>query len=150
MGAFEAIGADPGDIGAWQDLLETLGGIGFGSAVPVNGLLDGAPVVGEGSFSPFGFQAGIDIRFDEQVYVATAIGLGTTVEFLNGDELIHLSLDIDYAVVIVDVVTGEMFTYPMFSEAVVSYIDFVLNYDLAPLTTLILPPYAFGDVAIQP
>lgn len=150
MGAFEGIGSDPGDIGAWQDLLEALSGIGFGSVVPVTGLLDGAPVVAEGAFSPFGFQAGIDVRYDEQVYVATAIGLGTTLEFLNGDELIHLSLDIDYAVVIGDLASGEVAVYPMFSEAVVSYIDFVLNYDLAPLTALLLPPYAFGDAAIQP
>ena len=150
MGAFEDIGADPGDIGAWQDLLETLGGIGFGSAVPVTGILTGAPVTAEGMFSPFGFQAGIDVRFDEEMYVATAIGLGTTIEFLNGDELIHLSLDIDYAVVIADLLTGELVTWPQFNEPVVSYIDFVLNYDLGPLTTLILPPYAFGDVAIQP
>ncbi len=36
------------------------------------------------------------------------------------------------------------------SEAVVSYIDFQLNYDLAPLIALLLPPYAFGDAAVQP
>ena len=150
MGAFEDIGADPGDIGAWEDLLAVLGGIGFGSAVPVTGLLSSSAQTGTPMFSPYGFQAGIDVRFDEEMYVATAIGLGTTVEFLNGDELIHLSLDIDYGVVISDLVDGQMTVYPQFSEAVVSYIDFVLNYDLAPLTTLILPPYAFGDVAIQP
>ena len=38
----------------------------------------------------------------------------------------------------------------MFHEPVVSYIDFVLNYDLNPITQLLLPPWALGDVALQP
>ncbi|MCP4872700.1 MAG: PKD domain-containing protein [Proteobacteria bacterium] len=150
LGAFEDIAGNPGNIGAWQTLLESLSGIGFGSAIPIEGALEGSLTVGEGWFTPFGFQAGIDIRFDEGMYIGTAIGLGTTVEFLTDGELLHLSLDIDYAVVIADTVAGTVEVIPQFSEAVVSYIDFQLNYDLGPLINLLLPPYAFGDAAIQP
>lgn len=148
--AFEDLGANPGNIGAWQSVLESLTDLGFGSAVSVTGSLDGVIETSDGWFAPFGFQAGIDVRYDEGVYVATAIGLGTTMEFLSDDSLIHLSLDIDYAVVIVDIDLGTVDVYPQFSEPVVSYIDFQLNYDLGPLIALLLPPYAFGDVAIQP
>ncbi len=49
-----------------------------------------------------------------------------------------------------DIARGTVDVYPQFSEPVVSYIDFQLNYDLGPLIALLLPPYAFGDVAIQP
>lgn len=150
LGAFEDIAGNPGNVGAWQTLLESLSGIGFGSAVPITGALEGSLTVGEGWFTPFGFQAGIDVRFDEGMYIGTAIGLGTTVSFLSDGELIHLSLDIDYAVVIADLEAGTVEVIPQFSEAVVSYIDFQLNYDLGPLINLLLPPYAFGDAAIQP
>ncbi len=150
LAAFEDIGANPGDVGAWQSLLESLTDLGFGSAVPAMGAVEGVIETEEGWFAPFGFQAGIDVRYDEGVYIATAIGLGTTLEFLSDDSLIHLSLDIDYAVVIVDIDLGIVSVYPQFSEPVVSYIDFQLNYDLGPLIALLLPPYAFGDVAIQP
>ncbi len=150
LGAFEAIAANPGDVAAWQSLLESIGGVGFGATKPVTGPLEAAIEVGDGWFTPFGFQAGLDVRYDEAMYVGTAIGLGTTVEVFTDGELIHLSLDIDYAVVVGDTVAGTVEVYPQFSEAVVSYIDFQLNYDLAPLIALLLPPYAFGDAAVQP
>jgi len=150
LAAVEAIAGNPGDIGAWQSLLESLSGLGFGSAVPVSGALEASLTVGDGWFTPFGFQAGIDVRFDEGMYIGTAIGLGTTLEILTDGELLHLSLDLDYGVVIADTVTGTVEVVPQFSEPIVSYIDFQLNYDLAPLINLLLPPYAFGDAAIQP
>lgn len=149
-GAFSDLAADPVNLGAWQDLIESLGNLGFGAAIGVDGLLDGTPVADAGTFSPFGFQGGIGVRYDERVAVSTVIGLGTTVEIFNGDELLHLSLDIDYGVAITNLVSGDVQVHPMFTAPVVSYIDFVLNYDVAPLLELLLPPYAFGDVAIQP
>jgi PKD repeat protein len=150
FGALEDLAANPGNVGAWQTMLESISGIGFGSTVPVSGILEAEPAVGEGWFTPFGFQAGLDVRYDEAMYIGTAIGLGTTLELLTEGELIHLSLDLDYAVVIGDMVEGTVEVIPQFSEAVVSYIDFQLNYDVAPLVRLLLPPYAFGDAAIQP
>ncbi len=149
----EALGdlaGNPGDIGAWQDLIESMSGLGFGAVVPIDGLVEGEVHLGEGLFSPFGFQAGVDLRYDEEVYVATTIGLGTTLEFLTGDELVHLSLDLDYGVSVGNLSTGEVVDFAFYTQGIVSYVDFVLDYDLEPLTALLLPPYAFGDVAIQP
>jgi DNA-binding beta-propeller fold protein YncE len=148
--AFTDITANPADIGAWQDLVGSISNLGFGAAVGIDGLEAGTPVLDEGLFTDFGFQAGIDVRFDERAYVSTVIAIGTTLEILSDDSLLHLSLDIDYAVAVCDLVSGEVTAYPMFTAPVVSYIDFQLNYDLGPLIDLLLPPYAFGDVAIQP
>ena len=150
LGAFQDLASDPAELGAWQSLVETLGGIGFGAVVPVDGVDEGTPVISTGLFSPFGFQAGLDVRFDEAVYVSTVIGLGYTLEILSNDELLHLSLDIDYGVAVADLATQEIAVTPMFSAPVVSYVDFQFDYDLGPLTSLLLPPYAFGDVVMQP
>ena len=90
------------------------------------------------------------VRFDERLYISTVVGLGTTLEFFNGDDILNLSLDIDYGVAVGNLVTGNVQVYPLFNQPVVSYVDFVLNYDLGPLTGLVLPPWALGDVAIQP
>ena len=148
--AFTDITNDPVDLGAWQDLIESLSNLGFGAAVGIDGLEAGVPVLDDGMFTDFGFQAGIDVRYDEDVYVATALAIGTTLEVLSDDSLLHLSVDIDYGVAVGNLISGEVTTYPMFTAPVVSYIDFQLNYDLGPLVDLLLPPYAFGDVAIQP
>ena len=117
---------------------------------PFEGPLDGALVVGTPQFVPFGFQTGLGVRYDERVYVSVVIGLGTTLEFFNGNDILNLSLDIDYGVAVGNLDTGDVQVYDMFSAPVVSYIDFVLNYDLAPITDLLLPPWALGDVALQP
>ena len=138
------------DLGAWTDLVEALQNLGFGAVRPVDGALTGELLVGDGLFSPFGFQTGLDVRYDERLYVATAIGLGTTLSVLEDGELIHLSLDIDYGVAVGNLITGDVEVYPMYTAGVVSYVDFQLQYDLGPLTALLLPPYAMGDVAIQP
>jgi PKD repeat protein len=148
--AFGDIVGNPTDLGAWQDLIEGFTNLGFGAVVPAAGALGGAITTAEGLFSPFGFQAGVDVRFDEDVYVATALGLGWTLEVLTGDELFQLSLDIDYGVAIGNLVTGDVEVVPLFTAPVVSYIDFNLQYDLGPILELLLPPYALGDVAIQP
>jgi PKD repeat protein len=148
--SFTDITNNPADLGAWQDLIESVTNLGFGSAVGIDGLEAGVPVYDDGMFSDFGFQAGIDVRYDENVYVSTVLAIGTTLEILTDNSLLHLSLDIDYGVAVGNLVSGEVTTYPMFTAPVVSYIDFQLNYDLGPLIDLVLPPYAFGDVAIQP
>lgn len=148
--AFNDITNNPTNIGAWQDLVESITNLGFGSAVGIDGLDVGLTEYDAGMFTDFGFQAGIDVRYDEEVYVSTVVAIGTTLEVLSDDSLLHLSVDIDYGVAVGNLVSGEVTTYPMFTAPVVSYIDFQLNYDLGPLTELILPPYAFGDVAIQP
>jgi|GEM_PF-2392374 len=150
LDAFGGIASSPGALSSWWDLVESLSGQGFGSVVPVEGLYTGQVVVSDGLFSAFGFQAGIDVRPDEHLYVSTVIGLGWTLEVLTGDHLAYLSLDLDYGVGVGNLLTGEVEIFPMFSEPIVSYIDLQLNYDLGPLTALLLPPYAFGDVAIQP
>jgi len=150
LAAFGGIAASPGTVSAWWDLVESLSGQGFGSVVPVDGMYEGQLQVGDGLFSAFGFQAGLAVRPDEQLYVSTVIGLGWTLEVLTGDNLAYLSLDLDYGVGVGNLATGEVEIFPMYSEPLVSYIDFQLNYDLGPLTALLLPPYAFGDVAIQP
>jgi len=148
--AFGDLASNPTNIGAWQDLIESFTDLGFGAVVPAEGALGGTITTGEGMFSPFGFQAGLGVRFDEDVYVATALGLGWTLEVLTGDELVHLSLDIDYGVAVGNLVTGEVEVTPLFTAPVVAYIDFNLQYDLGPIFELLLPPYALGDVAIQP
>ncbi len=150
LDAFGGISSSPGSVSSWWDLVESLTSQGFGSVLPVGGLYSGQLVVDDGLFSAFGFQAGIDVRPDEHLYVSTVIGLGWTLEVLTGDHLAYLSLDLDYGVGVGNLLTGEVEVFPMFSEPIVSYIDLQLNYDLGPLTALLLPPYAFGDVAIQP
>ena len=150
LNAFSGIASNPASVSSWWDLVESLAGQGFGSVLPVEGLYSGQVVVDDGLFSAFGFQAGIDVRPDEHLYVSTVIGLGWTLEVLTGEHLAYLSLDLDYGVGVGNLLTGEVEVFPMFSEPIVSYIDLQLNYDLGPLTALLLPPYAFGDVAIQP
>lgn len=150
LDAFGSIAANPVDVSSWWSLVESLSGQGFGSVLPVDGVYEGQLLVGDGLFSAFGFQAGVDVRPDEHLYVSTVIGLGWTLEVLTGDNLAYLSLDLDYGVGVGNLVTGEVEVFPMYSEPIVSYIDFQLNYDLGPLTALLLPPYAFGEVAVQP
>ena len=148
--AFEDIGSNPTDLGAWVDLIESITNISVGAMQPFEGPLDGTLVAGTPLFAPFGFQTGLDVRYDERMYVSTVIGLGTTLEFFNGNDILNLSLDIDYSVAIGNLDTGDVQVFDMFHEPVVSYIDFVLNYDLNPITQLLLPPWALGDVALQP
>ncbi len=148
--AFEDIGSNPTNLGAWVDLIESITNISVGAMQPFEGPLDGTLVPGTALFAPFGFQTGLDVRYDERIYVSTVIGLGTTLEFFNGNDILNLSLDIDYSVAIGNLDTGDVQVFDMFHEPVVSYIDFVLNYDLNPITQLLLPPWALGDVAIQP
>ena len=150
IGAFEDIGSNPTDLGAWVDLIDAITSLSVGSMVPFEGPLDGTLVAQDAIFAPFGFQTGLDVRYDERVYVSVVIGLGTTLEFFNGNDILNLSLDIDYGVAIGNLDTGEVTVYDMFTEPVVSYVDFVLNYDLQPITDLLLPPWALGDVALQP
>ena len=150
LDAFGGIASNPGTLSTWWNLVESLSGQGFGSVVPVSGLYSGQVVIDDGLYSAFGFQAGLDVRPDEHLYVSTVIGLGWTLEVLTGDHLAYLSLDLDYGVGVGNLLTGEVEVFPMFSAPLVSYIDLQLNYDLAPLSALLLPPYAFGDVAIQP
>ncbi len=150
IGAFGAISSNPTNLGAWVDLVESVTNLSVGAMVPLEGPLDGALVPGTALFAPFGFQTGLDVRYDERLYVSTVIGLGTTLEFFNGNDILNLSLDIDYGVAIGNLDTGDVQVFDMFHEPVVSYVDFVLNYDLEPITQLLLPPWALGDVAIQP
>jgi PKD repeat protein len=150
LDAFGGIAANPVNVSSWWNLVESLAGQGFGSVLPVDGIYEGQVVIGDGLFSAFGFQAGVGLRPDEHLYVSTVIGLGWTLEVLTGDNLAYLSLDLDYGVGVGNLLTGEVEIFPMYSEPIVSYIDFQLNYDLGPLTALLLPPYAFGDVAVQP
>ena len=148
--AFGDIGSNPTDLGAWVDLIDSITSISVGAMQPFEGPLDGTLTAGTPLFAPFGFQTGVDVRYDEQVYVSVVIGLGTTLEFFNGNDILNLSLDIDYGVAVGNLATGDVQVFDMFTEPVVSYVDFVLNYDLAPITDLLLPPWALGDVAIQP
>lgn len=150
ISAFGAIGSNPGNIGAWVDLVEGVTNLSAGALQPLDGGLDGALTEREPLFAPFGFQGGVDVRYDERVFVSTVVGLGTTLEFFNGDDILYLSLDLDYGVAIGNLVTGNVEVYPMFSESIVAYDDFVLSYDLGPVTDLLLPPWSLGDVAIQP
>ena len=150
LNAFEDVVSNPLDISAWQDVIESLGGLGFGSVIPVDGVMDGSLVVDAGLFSAFGFQGGVDVRPDEHLYISTVIGLGWTLDILTGGDLLNLSLDIDYGVAVGNLLTGEVEVFPQYSQPVVSYVNFSLTYDIGPLVAMLLPPYAFGDVAIQP
>ena len=150
IGALGDIASNPGDLSAWVDLIDGLTNLSLGAVQPLDGVLDGELTARDPLFAPFGFQGGVGVRFDERLYISTVVGLGTTLEFFNGDDILNLSLDIDYGVAVGNLVTGNVQVYPLFSQPVVSYVDFVLNYDLGPLTGLVLPPWALGDVAIQP
>lgn len=150
LGAFGDLAADPFDIGAWQDVVESIMDLGFGSVLETSGALDGALFMEQSLFSSFGFQAGLDVRYDEHLYVATVLGLGTTLEVFTDDDWINLSLDIDYGVAVGNLETGGVEVFAMYTEPVVSFNDGVWNLNFDPLTALLLPPYAFGDVAIQP
>lgn len=150
ISAFGAIGNNPGNIGAWVDLVEGVTNLSAGALQPLDGGLDGTLTEREPLFAPFGFQGGVDVRYDERVFVSTVVGLGTTLEFFNGDDILYLSLDLDYGVAIGNLVTGNVQVHPIFSESIVAYDDFVLSYDLGPVTDLLLPPWSLGDVAIQP
>lgn len=150
VNAFNAIGSNPGDLSAWVDLIDGITSLSVGAVQPLSGTMGGTLTEEEPLFAPFGFQGGVDVRFDERLVVTTVVGLGTTLEVFNGEDILYLSLDIDYGIAIGNLVTGNVTVYPLYSEPVVEYDDFVLNYDLAPVTDLLLPPWALGDVAIQP
>ncbi|MBN92550.1 MAG: hypothetical protein CL928_00535 [Deltaproteobacteria bacterium] len=150
LDAFGDLATDPFDIGAWQDVVESIMELGFGSVIQASGALDGALFMEQSLFSSFGFQAGLDVRYDEHLYVATVLGLGTTLEIFTDDDWINLSLDIDYGVAVGNLLTGGVEVFDMYTEPVVSFNDGVWNLNFDPLTALLLPPYAFGDVAIQP
>jgi len=150
IGALGGIGNNPGNLSAWVDLIDGITNLSVGAVQPLAGPLSGTLTDGAPLFAPFGFQGGLGVRYDERVYVSTVVGLGTTLEFFNGQDILNLSLDIDYGVAVGNLVTGNVQVYPLFSQSVVSYVDFVLSYDLAPVTGLLLPPWALGDVAIQP
>ncbi|MCO4770516.1 MAG: PKD domain-containing protein [Deltaproteobacteria bacterium] len=150
LGALGDIGNNPGDLSAWVDLVDGITNLSLGAVQPLDGTLDGTLVEREPLFAPFGFQGGVGVRFDERLYVSTVVGLGTTLEVFNGDDILYLSLDMDYGIAIGNLVTGNVQTFPLYNEAIVEYDDFVLNYDLGPVTGLLLPPWALGDVAIQP
>ena len=150
IGALGDIGSNPSDLSAWVDLVDGITNLSLGAVQPLSGTLDGSLVEEEALFAPFGFQGGVGVRYDERVYISTVVGLGTTLEVFNGDDILYLALDIDYGLAIGNLVTGNVQTFPLFNQAVVEYDDFVLNYDLGPVTGLLLPPWALGDVAIQP
>lgn len=150
IGALGDIASNPANLSAWVDLIDGITSLSLGAVQPLDGTLDGALTARDPLFAPFGFQGGVGVRYDERVYVSTVVGLGTTLEFFNGSEILNFSLDIDYGIAVGNLVTGNVQMFPLFNEPVVSYVDFVLNYDLAPLTGLVLPPWALGDVAIQP
>ncbi len=150
LGALGSIANNPGNLSAWVDLVDGITSLSLGAVQPLDGPLDGTLTARDPLFASFGFQGGLGVRYDERMFVSTVVGLGTTLEVFNGDDILYLSLDLDYGVAIGNLVTGNVQVVPLFSESLVSYDDFVLNYDLAPLTGLLLPPWALGDVAVQP
>lgn len=148
--AFGDIVGNPVDLGAWVDLVDSLTNLGFGAVYPIEGALDGLPELQDPWFSSYSFQAGLGVRFDEDVYVATAVGLGWTLDVLTDGDILDISVDLDFGLAIGNLVTGDVTLVPLYVEPVVSYTNFVLDVDIEPVTQLLLPPFALGDVAMQP
>ena len=147
--AFNGIIANPLDINAWADLLDALTSLSFGGVVLVDNIWAGQAVIGESWFLPYGFQTGIDVRYDEALYVSTGIYL----EFVYDLEDIldpYAAITMTNGVAVANLDTGEVDEVTLQSDALLYYESFQIAYDYQPLLGLIMPPYSFGDVAIQP
>ncbi len=147
--AFAGIIADPLDINAWADLLDALTSLSFGGVVEADNIWAGQAVIGTSWFLPYGFQTGIDVRYDEALYVSNGIYL----EFVYDLEDIldpYAAITMTNGVAVANLDTGEVEEVTLQADPLLYYESFQLDYDYEPLLALILPPYSFGDVAIQP
>jgi hypothetical protein len=147
--AFNGIIADPLNIGAWEDLLDALASLSFGGVVEVEGFDNGTPVLGSSWFLPFGMQTAVDVRYDERVYVSAGIYLDFEYDLENILDP-FAAITMANGVAVVNLETDEVTDINLDSDPLLYYDNFQLDYDYMPLLTLLLPPYSFGDVAIQP
>ncbi len=147
--AFNGIIADPLNIGAWEDLLTALTSLSFGGVVEVEGFDSGTPVLGSSWFLPFGMQTAVDVRYDERVYVSAGIYLDFEYDLENILDP-FAAITMANGVAVVNLETDEVTDINLDSDPLLYYDNFQLDYDYMPLLTLLLPPYSFGDVAIQP
>ena len=147
--AFEDIGNDPLDIDAWVDLAEGIAELSFGGCVTVDALDSGEAIIGQSWFLPYGVQTGIDVRFDELLYVSNGIFLDTVIDMENILDP-FLAITMSNGVVVANIETGDVTDVVYDHDPLLYYENFQLQYDYTPLVGLLLPPYSFGDVAIQP
>ena len=147
--AFEDIFNDPADLGAWEDLLDSLVNLSWGGVVEVTGVQTGAPVQGQSWFLPYGLQTGLDVRYDELFYVSAGIYLDFVYDLENILDP-FAAITMTNGVAVVNIETGDVTDIVLGSDPILYYENFQLDYDYMPLVTLLLPPYSFGDVAIQP
>ncbi len=136
------------DIGAWEDLINAFTEISFGGVTAFTDPATAATEVAQTLWVPYGFQTGLAIRYDEQAYVSAAIFLDFIWDV--GDLDIHAELNMSVGVVVGDLTTGETMEIPLAHDALLYYEGFTFDYDYAPLVSLLLPPYSFGDIAVQP
>ncbi len=148
-GAFEDIANDPLDIDAWVDLAEGFSQLSFGGMVTVDALHTGEAIIGQSWFLPFGIQTGVDVRYDELLYVANGIYLDVVIDMENILDP-FLAITMSNGVVVANIETGDVTDVMYDHDPLVYYESFQLQYDYMPLLNLLLPPYSFGDVAIQP
>ncbi|MCK6526131.1 PKD domain-containing protein [Myxococcota bacterium] len=137
------------DVGSWEALVDAFSGIGFGGVTGFDGVDGGSAVALTPIFAPYGFQTGIDVRYDERLYVASAVFIdfrSDTSDLLD----IEAELNMSFGVVVGDLQTGHGVAYPLAHDALLSYADLALEYDLSPLLDLVTPPFSYGDVALQP
>lgn len=147
--AFGDIIGDPLDINAWIDLIDALGGLSFGGVVAVDNLFAGNPLVGDSWFLPYGFQTGLQVRFDEQLYVSTGIYLDFVASTENPLD-IFAAITMTNGMVVANLINGQVDDVITGMDPLLYYENLQLDYDYQPLLNLVLPPYSFGDVAIQP
>ena len=147
--AFNGIISDPLNIGMWEDLLDALANLSFGGVVEIEGFDTGTPVLGASWFLPFGMQTAVDVRYDERFYVAAGIYLDFEYDLENILDP-FAAITMANGVAVVNIETGEVTDINIDSDPLLYYDNFQLDYDYMPLLTLLLPPYSFGDVAIQP
>ncbi len=147
--AFEDIANDPLDIDAWVDLAEALMGLSFGGVVTVDAIYSGEAIIGQSWFLPYGVQTGIDVRYDELLYVANGIYLDIVVDMENIFDP-FAAITMSNGVVVAYIETGDVFDVMYDTDPLLYYESFQLQYDYGPLVNLLLPPYSFGDAAIQP
>jgi len=147
--AFEGIINDPLNIGSWEDLLDALTNLSFGGVVEVNGIDTNSPLLGSSWFLPFGFQTGLDVRYDELFYVSAGIYFDFVYDLENILDP-YAAITMTNGVAVVNLETDEVTDIVLGADPLLYYENFQLDYDYMPIVTLLLPPYSFGDVAIQP
>ncbi len=147
--AFGDILDDPLDINAWIDLIEAFGDLSFGGVVQIDNLFAGQPVIGDSWYLPYGFQTGLEVRFDEQVYIASGIYLDFVADTENPLD-IFAAITMTNGIVVSNLVNGQVDDVITAMDPLLYYEDLQIDYDYQPLLNLVLPPYSFGDVAIQP